>query len=75
MSTFNEIQDGALRTYNRAVFASNLNKDAGAESATRYLMLFSDREKTAIHLMLKYINKFGVEEVKREIIKKINGGK
>lgn len=65
--TFDDIQDAALRTWNRCAVAFNLASDKGPEASEKYLNKFDDISKKQMYIMFEYIKMKGYETVKREI--------
>lgn len=70
-SLFNEVDDAALRTWNRCVVMCNMNKDNGKDFAEGYGNSLSQVDKMQMLAMLNYIKARGAEEVRKEI----NAGK
>lgn len=70
-TTFNDVQNPMLRAYNRAVMTSNINNRHGAEKAEEYASEFTDKERLAMMSILIAIAKYGEEEVKRQVILKM----
>jgi hypothetical protein len=69
MDNFNTIEYQPLRTYNRCVMMFNIMEDSGMPAAVAYLKQFSDKEKTEMLDVYNQVKKYGVEEVKRNLIR------
>lgn len=54
-SNFNEVEDGKLQAYNRAVTVFNIMGDEGELPASNYFMQFAAEEKFAIIQVLAQI--------------------
>lgn len=67
-NNFNEIDSPLLRTYNRAVMATNLLEQYNEDEAEQYLNQFTDNDKAAIHAILLAIRIYGVERVEQKVI-------
>lgn len=61
-NTFNDVEHLPLRHYNRLVFMTNLQADAGPEVSKEYISLFSDDEKKAMLMLYHYLRKNGVQK-------------
>ena len=72
-STFEDIDDVSLRTWNRCAMASNLLNDKGEGESGAYMEQFSGLEKKQMLLLFKYIEVRGYENVKREVFRKLEG--
>ena len=72
-STFEDIDDVSLRTWNRCAMASNLLNDKGEGESRAYMEQFSSLEKKQMLLLFKYIEVRGYENVKREVFRKLEG--
>jgi hypothetical protein len=70
-SLFNDVEDAALRTWNRCVVMCNMNKDNGKDFTEGYGNSLSKVDKMQMMAMLQYINVKGAEAVRLEI----NAGK
>lgn len=68
MTTFNDIENTRVRTYNRAQYAMNLSEDKGLGAVTDYFTQFSEAERSAIFVMLAAI-RMNPEEVKKQVLK------
>lgn len=66
-SLFNDIDNAALRTWNRCVVVSNGNVDRGQEFVEGYTNNLSQQDKFAMMMMLNYIKIKGAEIVRMEI--------
>lgn len=66
-SLFNDIEDAALRTWNRCVVMCNVNKDNGKDFAEGYGNCLSKVDKMQMMAMLQYIQVKGMEAVRLEI--------
>lgn len=65
--TFDDIQDAALRTWNRCAVAYNLANDKGPEASQAYMEKLSPNAQRQMLVMFEYIKLKGYEQVKREI--------
>jgi hypothetical protein len=65
--TFNEIEDKALRTYNRCVMFYNIMEDSGKEPAQEYISQFSRGDREDMVGLILRVKKEGLEKVKAEI--------
>lgn len=65
---FNEVENKALRAYNRAVMCVNLKADVGENEARKYLENFNEEDKKGIAAILMGIKGYGAEAVKQVII-------
>ncbi|MGL4584068.1 MAG: hypothetical protein ACRCVU_13945 [Flavobacterium sp.] len=72
--TFNDVQDIALRTYNRAVTATNIVEGFNEGKARDYLNQFTEAEQKGIMAILVGINKFGADKVKQAIMIRVAQG-
>jgi hypothetical protein len=70
-SLFNDVEDAALRTWNRCVVMCNVNIDQGEGFAEGYGGSLSKVDKMQMMAMLHYIKVKGAELVRLEI----NAGK
>lgn len=66
-SLFNDIEDVALRTWNRCVVLCNVNHTHGEAFVEGYSANMSKVDKMQMMAMLHYIKARGAEEVKKEI--------
>jgi len=66
-STFEDIDDVSLRTWNRCAMASNLLNDKGEEESRAYMEQFSSLEKKQMLLLFKYIEAKGYEATRAEV--------
>lgn len=64
---FDTISYVPLRTFNRAVYFSNLMQDRGKEVATEYVNLFNEGERKAMGLILMAIKKLGYKTVVKQV--------
>jgi hypothetical protein len=69
MNNFNDVEFRPLRIWNRCVVAFNLQEDSGEGASKEYINQFTDAEKTEMIDMLSLVKKFGVEEIKRLIMR------
>ena len=65
---FNEVENKALRAYNRAVMTVNLKTDINDDAARKYLNNFDEEDRKHIAVVLMGIKTHGAEAVKRAII-------
>jgi hypothetical protein len=68
---FNEIENPALRTWNRAAIMFNLLEDVGPEEAKIYANMLDDKARLQVYAMCQYIKAKGYENVRAEVM----GGK
>lgn len=66
-SLFNEVEDAALRTWNRCTVLLNLNIDQGEGFVQGYADSLNNVERMQMLAMYQYIAIKGVESVKLEI--------
>lgn len=66
-SLFNDVEDAALRTWNRCVVMCNINSDSGEEFAKNYANHLNKVEQMQMMAMLQYIKVKGAEAVRLEI--------
>lgn len=66
-SLFNDVEDAALRTWNRCTVLFNLNKDHGEGFVTGYGECLSKKDKMQMMAMYQYIAVKGADAVKLEI--------
>jgi len=66
-SLFNDVEDAALRTWNRCVILFNLNKDHGENFVQEYGDMLCKKDKMMMMAMYQYIAVKGVDAVKLEI--------
>lgn len=66
---FNDVDNKALRAYNRAVVCVNLKTDVGNEKAREYLENFDEEDRTSIAAVLMAMKVHGSEAVKQAIIR------
>tara|TARA_R110000772_G_scaffold129472_1_gene237575 strand:+ start:2403 stop:2687 length:285 start_codon:yes stop_codon:yes gene_type:complete len=66
-SLFNDVEDAALRTWNRCVVMCNVNKDNGEGFSEGYGECLDKVGKMQMMAMLQYIKVKGAEEVRKEI--------
>jgi len=66
-SLFNEVEDAALRTWNRCTVMLNVNKDHGSEFVEGYAGCMGDVERMQMMAMYQYIAVKGAEAVRIEI--------
>ena len=66
-SLFNEVENVALRTWNRCVVALNINADNGKDLCSQYLNQLDKVSKLQVMAMLQYIKARGAEETLKEI--------
>lgn len=71
MSHFDEIKSVTLRAYNRLVYATNLNEDAGAEAVKSYLEQFTNEERKQIVFMSVAVKTMGLDKVKAIVQKEV----
>ena len=70
-SLFNDVEDIALRTWNRGTVLFNMNKDHGSNFVEGYASQLGQVEKAQMIAMYQYIAIKGADEVRKEI----NSGK
>jgi hypothetical protein len=70
-TTFNDIENVMLKTYNRAQMALNLANDNGLEDVQKYFAQFSDVERAGILTMLLAI-KQNPEDTLRQVRENAN---
>lgn len=68
-SLFNDVQDPALRTWNRAAVMFNLTADRGLEVARQYMEKLDDVSKKQVYAMLNVVAAQGYEKTKQKVIK------
>lgn len=66
-SLFNDIEEAALRTWNRCATMFNINSDHSPEESKGYAEQLSDLERKQVSAMFAYINAKGYETVRKEI--------
>lgn len=66
---FNDVDNKALRAYNRAVVTVNLKADVGDAKAREYLENFDEEDRTSIAAVLMAMKVHGSEAVKQAIIR------
>ena len=66
-SLFNEVEDAALRTWNRCVVMLNINKDQGSDFVKGYAESMGDVERMQMMAMYQYIAIKGTEALRLEI--------
>lgn len=66
-SLFNDVEDKALRTWNRCVVMFNIHSDHGEKFSENYANCLSKVEKMQVMAMLQYIKVKGAEAVRNEI--------
>ena len=74
-SLFNDVEDAALRTWNRCVVMLNINKDLGEDFVRGYGESMNDIERMQMMAMYQYIAVKGAEAVLTEINQGIHSGK
>ena len=67
-SLFTDIEDSALRSWNRAAVIFNLNKDGEVELLTGYYESLPDEGKIGAYLTLQMIKEKGYEEARKELV-------
>lgn len=68
-SLFNDVQDPALRTWNRAAVMFNLMADRGIDTAKAYMSKFDEVSRKQVYAMLQLVQAQGYEETKKKVIK------
>ena len=68
-SLFNDVQDVALRTWNRSAIMFNLMADKGIDSAREYMGKLDEVSQKQVYAMLNLIKAQGYEETKKKIIR------
>lgn len=66
-SLFNDVDDVALRTWNRCTVMFNINIDQGEEFVSGYIGSLSNVERMQVMAMYQYIAVKGTEAVRLEI--------
>lgn len=66
-SLFNDVENPALRTWNRSVVLLNINVDRGEEFVKGYIEQLNDIERMQLMAMYQYIAVKGADAVKLEI--------
>lgn len=66
---FDDINHLPLRVFNRVVYLTSLKGDGGTVACENYLKLFTQGERNQIMIMGMYIQKKGLEEVRKEVTK------
>ncbi len=64
---FNEIEDSALRVWNRCALMANINETHGEEAAERYASNMTEHERVQMYAMYRYISVKGYREVQAEV--------
>lgn len=66
-SLFNDVEEPALRTWNRCVVMLNINKDHGEDFVKGYAGCMGDVERIQMMTMYQYIAVKGTDAVRLEI--------
>lgn len=69
--TFQSIEDEVLKAYNQFNMALNIAKDFGKEYLEAYLSQFKGDEKKNFNTIASWVKLEGLENVKKEITKRI----
>jgi hypothetical protein len=67
--TFDDVEDRAVRAYNRVAVAHNIHQDVSEEKAKEYLAKFPARDKMEVMAMIAQIIAKGREVVKKQVFK------
>lgn len=65
-STFEEIDNSFLKSYNRVVTAINITESHGEEESKAYLGQLTKHDQKLVYVCANFIKKYGIEEVKRQ---------
>ena len=68
-SLFNDVEDPALKSWNRAAILFNLHEENRTDLVAGYFNCLSDREKLGSYLVLMKIKEKGYDATKRELIR------
>lgn len=66
-SLFNDVEDSALRTWNRCAVMFNINADQGEDIVSGYMSCLNDIERMQALTMYQYIAVKGMDAVRLEI--------
>lgn len=70
-STFNDVENTLLQTYNRAQMALNIASENGVDDLRVYFNQFSDTERAGIFTMLLAIKR-DPEDTRRQVLANAN---